>query len=534
MSTTTFVLMVLLLAASGAAIGFFGGRMGARDSAPAIADRAQTPTTSAFPVPGTPLPEEAAAADLRSRLLHALELPASDRDRAIRLAMNAWLAVDGAAAIMAARDDPELGDVAHRVTQLALFAYPEIFIDDPSLLEGIPDAQQSIAMVAGAIARIDPDAARAMIDAHLSGSMYRDLLLSSVDQFERAEQDPRAELESIAAGTGMGDQLGRLRQIVNRLAADDPVATAELIDDLPASLRDYATQALVDVWSGKNPEEAAAWLAQRSVQDSRDSLNRLARRWGQEDFEAANAFADTLAGRKRAFFLTGLASAAQHWPKEELLAWVSRYEGEPAYPDLMVSAVQRFAQEDVDAAIDLVETLPERIQLASYRSVVASLAFRHPEAAVELMEEIGNESVRDDLVPMVSRMWARRDAESALEWSRGLSPGRPRDQAIASITSSLVNVDTDFDIDRAVEAVSEIEDPEIRKNAVWQLLFAVDSDDEAIRLGRDHGFNEAHVLAVRGRMRSPGLVSGDILAPASGTVRLRLRGAAADPDADQE
>lgn len=97
----------------------------------------------------------------------------------------------------------------------------------------------------------------------------------------------------------------------------------------------------------------------------------------------------------------------------------------------MVSAVQRFAREDVGAAIDLIETLPERIQLASYRSVVRSLAFRSPEAAVALMQEIGDESVRDGLVPMVSRMWARRDAESALEWVRDLSPGRTRDQAIA-------------------------------------------------------------------------------------------------------
>ena len=510
--------------------------MGVTDSAPVIADRTQTTTASAFPVPEIPWPDETAAAEPRTRLLHALELPAAARDRAIRLAMNAWLAADGAAAVMAARDDPELGDVAHRITQLALFAYPEIFVDDPSLLKGIPDAQQSIAMVAGAIARFDPDAARAMIDAHLSGSMYRDVMVSAVDQVERAEQDPRAELESIVAGTGMGSQHRRLRQLVNRLGADDPAATAELIDDLPASLRDYATQALVEVWSRKDPEEAARWLAAKNAQVSGDGLNDLAGRWGQSDFEAANAFADTLTGRKRAFFLTGLARAAQRWSKEELLSWVSRYEGEPAYADLMVGAVQRFAQEDVGAAIDLIETLPERIRLAAYRTVVESLAFRNPEAAVALMQEIGNASVRDDLVPMVSRMWARRDAESALEWVRDLSPGRTRDQAIASIASSLANFGAGPDIDRVLEAINEIEDPEVRKNAVMPLLFTVESDDEAIRLGREHGLDRAHVLALRGmrgRMPGPGLVSGDALAPAPGTVRLRSHyrfGQNADPE----
>ena len=158
------------------------------------------------------------------------------------------------------------------------------------------------------------------------------------------------------------------------------------------------------VWSRTDPEEAARWLAEKNVQVSGQGLNDLARRWGQSDFEAASAFAETLTDRKRALFLTGLSSATERWSKEELLAWVSRYEGEPAYPHLMVSVVQRFAQEDVGAAIELIETLPEQARLASYRSVVPSLAFRNPEAAVALIDKIGNESVRDELVPVVARM----------------------------------------------------------------------------------------------------------------------------------
>ena len=516
MSTSTFLLMAVLLTVVAAAIGFFVGQMGVRDSAPVIAEKTHSSTRE------IPVSDQAARADPRADLLRALERPAAERDRAIRLAMNAWLAADGAAGIMVARDDPELGDVANRMTQLALFAYPEIFVNNPSLLDGIPDRNQSIAAVARAIAMFDTDAARGMIDAHLSGSIYRDAMLEAVDQFELAEQDPRAELESIVAGTGMGSQYRRLSKLVNRVAADDPLAAAEMIDGLPAPLRETAIHELARAWSRTDPEEAARWLAGKNVQVSGEGLNSLARRWGQSDFEAANAFADTLTGRKRALFLTGLASATEG-SKEELLAWVSRYEGEPAYPDLMVSVVQRFAQEDVGAAMELIETLPERIRLASYRSVVRSLAFGDPEAAVALMEDIGNESVRDDLVPIVSKLWARNDVESALGWARDLSPGRSRDQAVASIASFLVNLETDPDLDHVIEVIDEIEDPELRKNSIWPLLFHVASDDEAVRLGRDYGFDRDHVLAFRssmsGIMRSPALVSGDSLAPASGTVR---------------
>ena len=517
MGTSTIVLTVavVVLTVAAAAIGFFAGRASAPDDHASVISERTASTT--FPKYEFAAADEAVASNPRAQLLHALQQPPAERNRAIRVAMNAWLAADGAAAIMAVRDDPQLGEVADRMTQLALFAYPEIFVDNPSLLEGIPDRNQSIAAVARAIAVFDPDAAREMIETHLSGSIYRDAMLEAVDQHELAEQDPRAELESIMAGTGMGSQYQRLSRLVNRLAADDPLAAAEMIDGLPAPLRESAIHELTKAWSRTDPETAARWLAGKNVRFSGDGLNSLARRWGQSDFEAANAFADTLTGSKRALFLTGLAGATEG-SKEELLAWVSRYEGEPAYPDLMVSVVQRFAQEDVGAAMALIETLPERIQPASYGSVVRSLAFGDPEAAVALLEEIGNESVRDNLVPVVSQLWARNDAESALEWARDLSPGRPRDQAIASIASALVNLETDLDIDHVIEVIDEIEDPELRKNSVWPLLFQVESDDEAIRIGRDYGVDRNHVLAIRGmrgRMLGPALISEDSPVPFS-------------------
>ena len=392
--------------------------------------------------------------------------------------MNAWLAADGAAAIMAVQDDPELGELATRMTQFALFAYPGLFVDDPSLLEGIPDGRQSVAIAARTMAMFDPDVARGLIDTRLSGSMFGGAVLKEADRIDRAGQDPRAELESILAEQGMRNQIQRLFELVIRVAADDPVAAAELIDDLPAPLMEFSIQALVEVWSRADPEEAARWLAQKNAQVSGEGLSRLAHGWGQSDFEAANAFADTLTGRKRGVFLTGLASATGRMSNDDVLAWVSRYEDDPAYPNLMMSVAQRFASRD-------------------------------PEAAVALIDEIGNESVRGQLLPMVAGMWAQDDAESAFDWARGLAPGRTRDQAIASIAPSMMGPDMDFDMDRAINLINEIEDPDVRKGSVRWLLRAVESDDEAQLLGRDYGFDHDAVLELReGRigMRGPGSV----------------------------
>ena len=473
-STILFTAASILLTVAAAAMGFFAGRASVLDDhAPVIPERSEAATTT-FPRYAFPVADAATPADLRAQLLDALERPAAQRNRAIRVTMNAWLAVDGAAAITAVRDDPELGDVANRMTHLALFAYPELFVDDPSLLEGIPDARQSITMAARAIVMFDPDAARGMIDTDFSGSVFRDAMLSAVDRIERAEQDPYAELESILAEQNRSNQIPRLFELVARVAVDDPAAAAELIDDMPAPLMEPAVQVLVEIWSRADPEEAARWLAQKNAQVSREGLSRLAQAWGQSDFEAANAFADTLTGRKRAVFLTGLVNATGRLSNDELLAWVSRYEDDPAYPNLIMSIAQRFAQEDIGAAIALID-------------------------------EIGNDSVRGQLVPMVSGMWAQNDAQAALDWALGLAPGRTRDRAIASIAPSLM----DFDLDRAIDVINEIEDPELRRGPVRGLLHTVESDDEAIRLGRDYGFDRDAVLELRedrGRMYGPGLV----------------------------
>ncbi len=473
METSTILLtgaaILSTLAATG--IGFFAGRASTPgDHAPVVAERtdAASATFSRYEIPAA---DETASSDLRTRLLHALERPASERNRAIRIAMNAWLAADGAAAIVAVRDDPELRGVANRMMEFALFAYPELFVDNPSLLTELPDGRESITMAARAMAMFDPDSARGLVDTRLAGSAFGGAVSRAADQIERAGKDPYAELASIVAEADWPNQ--RLFELVVRVAAEDPAAAADLIEEMPARMMQPATQLLVQVWSQTDPEEAARWLVQK---DSGEGLSHLAQEWGRRDFETASAFADTLTGDKRAVFLTGLVSATHGMSREELLGWMSRYEDDAAYPNLVMSVAQRFASQD-------------------------------PEAAIALLDEIENQSLRNQLVPTVAGTWAQNDAESALEWARGLAPGRTRDRAIASVAPSLM--DMELDLDRAIDMVNEIEDPQVRKGAARWLLHAVESDDEALRLGSDYGFDHDAVLELRdGRrlMRGPGLV----------------------------
>lgn len=525
----TSTVLSILAAVAAAAIGFLAGRAITPDGPlPLISEPAQPrqQATGSFP--------SDAAADRtmsvthpRTELLRALRLPEPERGRAVRAAMNAWLVAEGAAAITAARGDPELDEVANRMLQLAVYVYPEVIVDNPDLLEGM--SEQSIAMAVSGVVTFNPDAARAMIDTHLSGSMFGDAMLSMVDQVAQGGgfppqplEDPRAELESILAERSMMNRLPRLQQLVTRMAAEDPVAAAELVDDMPGSLKRHAVQTLVEVWSRTNPEEAARWLADKSTQVAEQGFSMLAWRWGQDDLDAANAFADTLTGRKRNAFLSNLANAtSQSLSRDEMLAWVSRYENDPVYPNLVMSVAQRLAQGDIDAALELIETLPEAERMASYGSVVSSLAYQDPEAAIALVDEIEDASARGEMLPMISSVWGYNDADAAMDWALDLEPGLPRDHVFASLSQSLMG----FDMDRAIDAIDEIEDPEVREGPVRRMLFTVESDDEAVRIGRDFGYDRDAVLEMRELRRGvpvPGFFAPYSRAVSVGEIRVKV------------
>ena len=297
-------------------------------------------------------------------------------------------------------------------------------------------------------------------------------------------------------------RIPRVHQLVTRVAADDPLAAAELIEDMPGSLAQQAIHPLMEVWAGTNPEEAARWLADQDAPFSQNGLSVLAWRWAMRDLEAASTFADTLTGRKRTMFLTNLGAAAvQHMSSTaDMLAWASRYEDDPAHAGIVMNVAQHLAQEDLDAAVDLIETLPDQERVSSYGSVVSSLAFQDPEAAIDLLDDIGEASVRDEVLPVISSVWGHNDPERALDWALALDPGASRDQSIAAIASSLAN----FDRDLAMEAIDEIDDPNLRRGSVWPLLVAADSEDEAIRIGREYDFGREAVIEARNGMRGSG------------------------------
>ena len=516
---------IVLVALAAAAIGFFAGRITVPEPAPEIDIPARSGAAGLSALRPSP-PEPTRSTDHRAAVLRALEQPPGERNRAVRRAMNAWLAADGAAAVAAARDDPRLREVADWMIQLALHGYPEVFLDDPSMLDAFPDAERLIASVAMSIGRFDPDTARALIERHVADSEHADAMLYAMDHMQQSSgppptvEDARAKLESILTEHKLSERVGRLHMLIRGVASHDPAAAAELVDEMPRSASRIAIDSLIAVWSRTDPEAAARWLADKDGQTAQSGLHELAWEWGRNDLEGANAFADTLTGARRTAFLGGLANTVSDLSTDEMLAWMSRYEDDPAYPGLVGSIATNVAEEDIQTALSLVASLPEEERAAAYASFIPRVAWIDPEAAVALVDEVDDETMRASLSSMVFSMWAQNDAESALDEASGLRRGPVRDQAFASIANAMMHVD----IDRAVEAIDEIEDAELRGRPVSLLVMMAETEDEAIRIGRRYDLDRERVLETRsasgGFRQFPGMLgrfgSGPIMVGISG------------------
>ena len=145
--------------------------------------------------------------------------------------------------------------------------------------------------------------------------------------------------------------------------------------------------------------------------------------------------------------------------------------------------------------MSLIEDLPAEQRLRSYVSVIPMLAMQDPEAAIELVDQLEDDDARSSLIPMVVSMWAQNDAQAALDWASDRPRGQARDSAISQVARVLVQIDPDL----AIDAIDEVDDPQVRKATVPQLLVQLESEQEAVRVGRRYDLDRDAVLALRER-----------------------------------
>ena len=474
-----------------AAIAFFAGRV----TAPSPGSANPTPTPPSISSASMPELERFDASiprDPHTELLQALELPPAERRLAIHRAMNAWLAEEGAAAVRTARDDPRLVEVVDVMMQVAMVVDPDIFIEDPSLLEGFGEGGQLLASRAEEVAVLSRDLLRqALLDHQIDAGMGFGEFPPALDGQPLTLEDAYAEVESILADRRPMERWQRLHGVVYQMAASDLSAAAALVETLPASAKQHAASALIAYWAQSDPSAAAHWLSNQGDQSSQGHFAQLAHQWGMRDFHNANGFAAILSGAQRRDFLEGLANAAHNLPSSEKLAWIGNLEGDPDYPSLATIVAQDIAYDDLGAALSLIGPLPPTERSNAYGSFLPTMAAQDPEGAMATIEAIGDPSQRD--------------------------------QALAAITFGLAFVDPQ----QAIEAIDQIEDPKTRHVPVMMVLGQLEDENEAIRLGREHGFDRQAVVEMRANSSRERITAAPFVFSSDGAIGFGPRSFAA-------
>ena len=501
MRASAVVLMVIVAMV----IGYFIGRDGRSDSSVAMQ---APPEPHRFAIRETP--EQASESlvvalapteDPAERLLAAINMPEGfERRRETRVWTNAWLAADGAGALAIATGDSRFEEITDQMVRLAVQVYPEVLFDDLAILDGLAQRDSLLAQAIHTIASYDPQRARDLIGEHLQTTQLGTAMLSSIDRVANRSdtstivEDPRGELQSALDEPDLSKRTGLLMRLISRVAANDPAFAAELLDEVPPSLMHQPiTWSLINTWVHKDPLQAARWLVNANSMVTQRGLTQVAQVWGQRDFSAASAFADELLGSQRSSYLAALANATGQMSTDEMLNWISAYRTDLAYPQLVNAAAQRLVQQDPDAALKLVEELPAESRLKPYATMLPRIAMQNPEKAIEVLEKIDDPQIRAQLTPMIASMLASTDAKRALDWARDQEKGPLRDQAIAGVASVLAQTDPST----AKRVVEEIDDTSMRKGPIMVLLQLAPSDEAAIRLGQEYGYDRQTVLTVR-------------------------------------
>lgn len=486
-------LAISLFAVAVVPIAFFAGRASVPN--PELTNLTTVPPS--IPSASTSEPERPDASvhrDPHAELLRALGLPTEERRRATRRAMNAWLGKEGGEALRTARADPRLAEVVGLMTQIALVVYPDVFIEDPSLLEGAVKADALVDPSAATVAALGRELAQeAVLGLRFGGVAGAGAGSFAGEARPLASEDAHGEIESILNERSPMMRMQRTAMLVYRMAERDPAAAAELVDSLPKPIRRHAINALIGAWAKSDPSATAQWLRNQGDLAAPQGFTQLAQQWGMVEFHSASTYGDTLSGTHRQAFLDGLANVAHHVPKAETLAWIAGLEGDPSYSHLASIVAQGIAQDDAGAAFSLIESLPPSERLNGYASVLPMMAMRDPEAAMAASQVIGDPFQRAHLVAMIADSWAQMEPERAMERMLDLAPGLTRDQALQAIAYNLAH----FDAQQAIEAIDEIADPELRRGPVAALFDQLEDENEAIRLGSKHGFDRETVLEMR-------------------------------------
>ena len=215
-------------------------------------------------------------------------------------------------------------------------------------------------------------------------------------------------------------------QVADVLAQSQPMRAAEalaLCD--PEGVRYGSSTTFVNIahkWAETDPAAAFNWLRNAPLKTGKDyAFSQLFYVWAGTDPETAcnRAVEVGTPGRLQ----NVLQSPILRWARQNGPAaanWALKLENPFDRRAALSSAMMGWRERDTGAMTGWVRQLPpgDTRDLA-WQQIIAGVGFNHPEEAVKLAAEIGNEVTRFREWEIIARRWLDVAPQSAREWIQG-------------------------------------------------------------------------------------------------------------------
>ena len=261
---------------------------------------------------------------------------------------------------------------------------------------------------------------RAIVTSVASVDVERafDIALSLDNEYQRSQA-----VQSIAMRAVYQDQRGER-------------AASKILSIENKQLREQSLQMLGMMWAQSDAEGAIGWMSANLEQLPESAVQVIARQVGEQDPEMAAKYTDRVPAGARETWISSVATGlAQHDPSGAM-AWLSQYQGEPAYDEAIGTIALQSARVDPVASARNIERNPN----ATYAPTVAAAtgqqwAQRDPRSAAAWALRLPNEQTRNSAIAGVAGQWAYSEPENAAQWARTLPRGDARDGALQSVIS---------------------------------------------------------------------------------------------------
>ena len=258
------------------------------------------------------------------------------------------------------------------------------------------------------------------------------------------ERAPNVAAEWIAGRVESAAQMDGVKTVASAWAGSDPIAAGQWVRQLPGEQRISGIVAVGYEGASTKPAESlwlAAELAPGSMRD--DLIEHVVREWVAVNTNTPLAWAQQLPQsslREQVFGSAAVSLSEIDPPAAARLALEELSEGKRR-DDVVVSIVQRWAQQDASEAAEWVLSFPEgQLREHALENLVQLWAGKSLQQTAEWLGELEEGRARDIAIGAYSQLLAPSAPRVALVWAETISDAEQRQREIKLISETSTSV----------------------------------------------------------------------------------------------